>query len=72
MEVIKKAEKILSRALRVTTQRVNLFEKVKIPECLENIRVIRIYLGDQMANAVGISKVAKKKIEIKEEMMALV
>ncbi len=54
---------ILEHELRITTQRVNLFEKIKIPECLENIRIIRIYLGDQQANAVGISKVAKKKIE---------
>jgi len=62
VKVIKKQIEILEHELRVTTQRVNLFEKVKIPECLENIRVIRIYLGDQMANAVGISKVAKNKI----------
>ncbi len=54
---------ILHRELRVTTQRVNLFEKVKIPEATENIRVIRIYLGDQQANAVGIAKVAKSKIQ---------
>ena len=59
---------ILKAELRVTTQRVNLFEKIKIPECLENIRKIRIYLGDQMANAVGISKVAKKKIEVLNEI----
>jgi len=61
-EIIKKDIKILERELRITTQRVNLFEKIKIPECLENIRKIAIYLGDQMANAVGISKVAKKKV----------
>jgi V/A-type H+-transporting ATPase subunit D len=42
---------------------VNLFEKVKIPEAEETIRLIKIYLGDQMANAVGRSKIAKKKIE---------
>jgi len=54
---------ILSEELRVTNQRVNLFEKVKIPECVENIRRIRIYLGDQQAGAVGRSKMAKKKIE---------
>ena len=53
----------LKQELRTTTQRVNLFEKVKIPEARENIRRITIYLGDQQANAVGISKVAKKKIE---------
>ena len=70
--VIKKQVKILQRELRITTQRVNLFEKIKIPECLENIRVIRIYLGDQQANAVGISKVAKKKIEEKTHEEVLV
>ncbi len=63
IEVLKKQIAILGQELRVTNQRVNLFEKVKIPECLENVRMIRIYLGDQQANAVGISKVAKKKIE---------
>lgn len=55
--------KILSEELRITNQRVNLFEKVKIPECAENIRRIRIYLGDQQAGAVGRSKMAKNKIE---------
>ena len=63
VKIIKEQLKILKRELRVTTQRVNLFEKIKIPQCIENIRVIRIYLGDLQANAVGISKVAKKKIE---------
>ena len=66
LRVINKRIEILSHELRVTTQRVNLFEKVKIPECRDNIRTIRIYLGDQQAIAVGISKVAKKKIEQKE------
>ena len=62
-EIIKKKIEILANELRITSQRVNLFEKVKIPEGVDNIRRIRIYLGDQMANAVGIGKVAKKKIE---------
>jgi len=64
IETIKRQIEILERELRTTTQRVNLFEKVKIPECQEHIRIIRIYLGDQMANAVGVGKVAKKKIEM--------
>ena len=63
MQVIKVQIRILEKELRTTTQRVNLFEKVKIPECQENIRKIGIYLGDQQANAVGIGKVAKKKVE---------
>lgn len=65
--IIEQQIEILEQELRITTQRVNLFEKVKIPECLDNIRKIRIYLGDQQANAVGISKVAKKKIEINND-----
>jgi len=54
---------VLRQELRVTTQRVNLFEKVKIPQAEENIRLIKIYIGDQMANAVGRCKIAKRKIE---------
>ncbi len=53
----------LKHELRVTSQRVNLFEKVKIPEAQETIRRIKIYIGDQMANAVGRCKIAKRKIE---------
>jgi V/A-type H+-transporting ATPase subunit D len=60
--VIEEGIKILKEELRITSQRVNLFEKVKIPEAREAIRLIKIYLGDQMANAVGRSKIAKKKI----------
>ena len=60
---IEKGIEILRNELRITTQRVNLFEKVKIPESLEAIRIIKIYIGDQMANAVGRSKIAKSKIE---------
>jgi V/A-type H+-transporting ATPase subunit D len=62
---------VLRQELRVTTQRVNLFEKIKIPQAQENIRLIKIYIGDQMANAVGRSKIAKRKIEalIQEEVL---
>ena len=63
MKVLEEGVEILRRELRVTTQRVNLFEKVKIPEAEEVIRRIKIYIGDQMANAVGRSKAAKRKIE---------
>ena len=72
IKVIKERLAILSEELRITTQRVNLFEKIKIPECLDNIRRIRIYLGDQQANAVGISKVAKKKVDQRYSEEALV
>jgi V/A-type H+-transporting ATPase subunit D len=53
---------VLRQELRITTQRVNLFEKVKIPGAKEAIRLIRIHIGDQMTAAVGRSKIAKDKI----------
>lgn len=52
---------MLGKELRTTSQRVNLFEKVKIPEAKENIRMIGIYLGDQQTSAVVRGKIAKKK-----------
>ncbi len=52
----------LARELRITTQRVNLFEKVKIPETAENIKRIRIYLGDQQTAQVVRGKIAKRKV----------
>lgn len=63
ISVVEQGLAILRRELRITAQRVNLFEKVKIPEAQENIRLIKIYIGDQMANAVGRCKIAKRKIE---------
>jgi len=55
-------KELLHRELQITIQRINLFDKVKIPECRENIRKIQIYLGDQQANAVARGKIAKGKI----------
>ena len=63
IRVIEKGLSILKHELRITTQRVNLFEKVKIPEAQEAIRRIKIYISDQMTNAVCRSKIAKNKIE---------
>ena len=53
---------LISNELRITSQRVNLFEKVKIPEAKDNIRNIQIYLGDEDTAAVGRSKIAKRKM----------
>ena len=60
-KVLEEQHRLLSAELRSTSQRVNLFEKVKIPECKENIRRIRIMLGDLDTSAVARSKIAKKK-----------
>ena len=59
--IIEEQNRLLSKELQTTTQRVNLFEKVKIPECRENIRRIKIYIGDMDTSAVVRSKIAKKK-----------
>lgn len=53
----------LEQELNITSQRVNLFEKVKIPEAKMAIRQISIFLGDQQAAAVGWARIAKKKIQ---------
>ena len=62
-EILEQQHRLLAEELRTTTQRVNLFEKVKIPESREHIRVIRIFLGDQQTAGVARAKIAKKKME---------
>jgi len=53
--------KLVSEELQLTSQRVNLFEKVKIPGCKEAIRVIKIALGDEQTAAVTRGKIAKSR-----------
>ena len=62
VSTMRKRVECLENELRTTTQRVNLFEKVKIPEAKENIRVIGVYLGDQQTAAVVRGKISKKKL----------
>jgi len=62
-KLLKEQNHLLSRELTTTSQRVNLFEKIKIPECRENIRRIRIYLSDMDTSGVVRSKIAKKKTQ---------
>jgi V/A-type H+-transporting ATPase subunit D len=59
--VLGEQQRRISDELRTTSQRVNLFERVKIPEAEENIRVIRIVLGDQQTASVARAKIAKGK-----------
>ena len=53
----------LEKELREVSIRVNLFEKIMIPRAFENIKKIKIFLGDQQLAAVSRAKVAKRKIE---------
>ena len=61
--VVRRRRDLLAEELRLTSQRVNLFEKVMIPRTLENIRVIRIAQGDAQTAAVARAKLAKGKAE---------
>jgi V/A-type H+-transporting ATPase subunit D len=49
----------LDQAIRRTTQRVNLFDKVLIPGASKHIQRIRIFLADTERGAVVRSKIAK-------------
>ena len=62
-DVLDEQVRLLNIELRVTTQRVNLFEKVKIPETKANIKRISVYLGDQQVAAVVRGKISKKNLE---------
>ncbi|MCX5648205.1 MAG: V-type ATP synthase subunit D [Planctomycetota bacterium] len=66
LEVINHQHRLLHRELVKVIQRVNLFEKIKIPEAREAIRRIRIHLGDEMTAAVGRAKIAKGKLVAEE------
>ncbi len=53
----------LDQAIRRTTQRVNLFDKVLIPGAREHIKRIQIFLADTERAAVVRSKIAKGRHE---------
>ena len=64
-EVLDEQVRLLEIELLATSQRVNLFEKVKIPETQENIKKISIYMADQQVSAVVRSKISKRKIALR-------
>ena len=66
-EVLDEQVRLLEKELLSTSQRVNLFEKVKIPETEENIKKISIYMADQQVSAVVRSKISKRKIAARGE-----
>ena len=59
--VLGRQKRLLGDELRITAQRVNLFEKVMIPRAQDSIRMIRIALGDAQTAAVARAKLAKSK-----------
>ena len=66
-EVLDEQVRLLEKELLSTSQRVNLFEKVKIPETEANIKKISIYMADQQVSAVVRSKISKRKIAQRDE-----
>jgi len=66
-DILSQQYELLQEELTKIIQRVNLFEKVKIPEAREAIRVIRIRLGDESTAAVGRAKMAKGRLQADKE-----
>ena len=61
LNILAEQRRLIVDELRSTSQRVNLFEKVKIPESREHIRVIKIFLGDEQTAGVARAKNAKNR-----------
>ena len=61
VQVARQRVEALSKAVDVITQRLNLFDKVLIPNARANIKKIRIYLSDAEMASVVRSKISKRK-----------
>ncbi|CAM3677381.1 V-type ATP synthase subunit D [Parendozoicomonas haliclonae] len=60
----------ISAATRTTSQRVNLFSKVLIPQTKKNIARIKIFLSDQDRAGVVNAKISKSKMDAAEALQA--
>ena len=63
LQCLEEQQRRLRKELQTTSQRVNLFEKIKIPEAKANIKKIGVYLGDQQTAAVVRGKISKRGME---------
>ena len=63
LQCLEEQQRRLKKELQTTSQRVNLFEKIKIPEAKANIKKIGVYLGDQQTAAVVRGKISKRGME---------
>ena len=68
IKVMEMKKQALAKELREVSIRVNLFEKIMIPRAKENIKRIKIFLGDQQLAAVSQAKVSKKKILLRDQI----
>jgi V/A-type H+-transporting ATPase subunit D len=62
MDILKKDIEILDRARRKTTQKVNLYEKVQIPEFSDAILKIKRYLEDVENLEKAAQKITKQRM----------
>lgn len=67
-EVAQERLRILQKELRSVSIRVNLFEKKLIPDTIQMIKKIAIFLSDRSITDVGQVKMAKKKIQKRKEV----
>ena len=67
LQIAEKQREILRAELRITIQRIKLFEEVKIPQARESIRTIQIFLGDQQTAEMVRGKIAKAKLAKKRQ-----
>jgi V/A-type H+-transporting ATPase subunit D len=65
LKVAEEKKRALEKELRDVSIRVNLFEKIMIPRTMQNIKRIKIFLGDQQLAAVSQAKVSKRKIYLR-------
>ena len=65
-ELAKKKVEILEYARKKTTQKVNLYEKVQIPEYQEGIRKIKRFMEDEDNLSKSSQKILKQKITAME------
>ena len=69
LQVAEERVRLLQQAVRRTTQRVNLFERILIPRSEDAIKRIMIYLGDRERSAVANSKLTKAKALAQQQVL---
>jgi len=68
MKAVEQQFEILTYARKKTTQKVNLYEKVQIPQYREAIRKVKRFLEDKENLEKAAQKIVKQRSEKKEEV----
>ena len=62
IDILQEQYRQIHEELIITNQRVNLFEKVKIPQARDIIRSIQISIADEQTAAIVRGKISKRKM----------